>query len=251
MSLLDITTTIKFVKDRVEATTSAQESIATKWVWPLKTVAQWQADLNELDGSRDGNQPGTLPSLAHNAIAAHQFQAKQANDLANRYELIHIKTVQAVGVMRGRAMADRSHAAVVDELSARGDSNIAIEDEGAELLAAWKLEFGENFTPAPGNTYDGLRELFEGKTDAQGNVVTPSLRQLKDAMKTAAAATRKAEGVLNLLFTRLEDECVQWYAEAVQVFAEGTPEGDMIRTTVPTSDQYSPGHPKPANPAPK
>lgn len=42
---------------------------------------------------------------------------------------------------------------------------------------------------------------------------------------------------------------VAWYADATRVFADGTPEGDMIRGTIPTT--YDPAPPPttpPANP---
>jgi hypothetical protein len=232
---LDISTSIAFVKDRTEKTTAAQNAVATTWVWPGKTVAQWQADLLDLDGVRDGTDPGTTASLANLALAADKALANKSGLLGTRLDTLHAKTVQAVGIMRARTLANPEHRPVVDELSARGDSQRAIEDEGGELLAGWKLDFGTDFEPAPGNTYTALRELFEG------SATVPTLRQLKSDVKDARALARKATGKLNLLLSRLEDECVQWYGEAILVFGAGTPEGDMIRGTIPTSDQYAPG----------
>ena len=54
---------------------------------------------------------------------------------------------------------------VVDELSARGGSNRATEEEGEELPAAWSQEFGEDFIPSPGNTFAAFHDLFEGTAD--------------------------------------------------------------------------------------
>ena len=72
------------------------------------------------------------------------------------------------------------------------------------------------------------------------------LGTLKKNYKAALAKWRQSAGVLNVLFSRLEDECVAWYAEATKVFPEGTAAGDLIREQVPTD--YNP--PTPAPPAP-
>lgn len=143
--------------------------------------------------------------------------------------------------MRSRALADPTLRPVVDELSARGDSNRAIEEEGEELLAAWSQEFGEDFVPAPGNTFAAFRELFEG------SAAVPTLRKLKSNYKESVTKARRASGDFNALIIRLEDECVQWYAEATAVFPAGTTNGDLIRGQIPTN--YSPPTAAPAAPA--
>ena len=238
---LDISTSIEFVKDRTAKTAAVQATLAAlptgAWVWPLKTVAAWTADDEQLDGAK----PGTVAQVAK-AAGLEKQQAFSVLD--TRYTTLHTRTLQAVGVMRSRALADASLRPVVDELSARGDSNRAIEEEGEELLAAWSLEFGENFVPAPDNTYVKLKELFEG---AAAPVAVPTLRKLKTDYKEARARGRRAEGVYNVLISRLEDECVQWYAEATAVFPEGTTNGDLIRGQIPTS--YNPPTPAPAGSA--
>jgi len=245
---LDIETSIAFVKDRAEKTLAAQNAILAKWIWPLKTVAQWQADLSELDIARDGTESDTTPSLANLAALAEQAATKARTTFKTRLDTIHGITVQALGIMRSRAQKDASVRPIVNKLSARGDSQAGIEDEGGSLLAAWKIGFGTTFEPLPGVTFDGLRELFEGKKDADGNVLIPSLRQLKSDTKDAEAIDSKASGTVAALISRLEDECVSWYAEATEVFAAGTPEGDMIRGTIPTSDQYGNAAATPAAP---
>lgn len=241
---LDSNTSVTFIQDRFEKTLGAQTTLSSTYSWDYTVVpiAQWRADELNLDAARDGTEAGTTPSLAFLATQTGKGRTSKAGALDRRLATIHTLSVQAVGVMHSRALADAALRPVVDELSARGGTNRIIEDEGGELLAAWKLEFaGDTFTPAPGNTYSGLRELFEGKVDAQGKVVTPSLRSLKSDYKDSIAADRSAQGRLNALLSRLEDQCVVWYAEASAVFAAGTVPGDMIRATVPTSDQYAPG----------
>ena len=226
---LEISTSINFVIERTEKTSAVQNTLATlpvdPWVWPSKNSAAWTADVEQLDGAKSG-------TLAHKATAAATDKSIQFSALQARYKTLHTRTLQAVGVMRSRALADLTLRPVVDELSARGDSNRAIEEEGEELLAAWSQEFGENFVPAPGNTYAAFAELFEGTASV------PALRKLKSNYKESGTKARRAAGDFNTLIARLEDDCVQWYAEATAVFPAGTTNGDLIRGQIPTS--YSP-----------
>ncbi len=235
---LDISTSIDFVIKRTEKTSAVQTTLATlpaePWVWPAKSAAAWTADVEELDGAKTG-------TLAQKAKAAATDRSIQFAALDARYTTLHTRTLQAVGVMRSRALADPSLRPVVDELSARGDSNRAIEEEGEELLAAWSQEFGEDFVPAPGNTFEAFKALYEGSA----SVLT--LRKLKSNYKESGTKARRAAGDFNTLIGRLEDECVQWYAEATAVFPAGTTNGDLIRGQIPTS--YSPAATTPATPA--
>ena len=113
--------------------------------------------MEQLDGAKSG-------TLAHKSKAAATDKSIQFAALDARYGILHARTLQAVGVMRSRALADPTLRPVVNELSARGDSNRAIEEEGEELLAAWSQEFGEDFVPAPGNTFEAFQALYEGST---------------------------------------------------------------------------------------
>jgi hypothetical protein len=178
---LDISTSIDFVITRTEKTSAVQATLAAlptdPWVWPSKTTAAWVADVEQLDGAKTG-------TLAHRATAAVTDKSIQFAALDARYNSLHTRTLQAVGVMRSRALADLMLRPVVDELSARGDSNRAIEEEGEELLAAWSQEFGENFVPAPGNTYETFKALYEGA------VTVPTLRKLKSNYKESVPAKR-------------------------------------------------------------
>jgi hypothetical protein len=233
---LDISTSIDFVITRTEKTSAVQNTLAAlpteSWVWPTKTAAAWTVDVEQLDGAKTG-------TLAHQAKAAATDKSIQFAALDARYTTLHTRTLQAVGVMRSRALADPALRPVVNELSARGDSNRAIEEEGEELLAAWSQEFGEDFVPAPGNTFQVFTELFEG------TAAVPTLRKLKSNYKESGTKARRAAGDFNTLIGRLEDECVQWYAEATAVFPEGTTNGDLIRGQIPTS--YSPAAAAPVN----
>lgn len=246
---MDLLTSIDDLKTRVDKTRSVQTQIAATWLWPLKTVAQWDADSGALDKSVEG-------SLAQVAIEAHTAGESARGDLDTRLAAIHTQTVAVAGVMRVRAQRQPELKPVVDELSARADSRKGIEEEGAAVLSAWKLEFGgAAFIPAPGVTYAGFRELFYGRAANPGATppvtALPSLRELKDEYSDASTVDRREGGRLNARLMLVERDCVDWYAEATKVFVAGTEIGDLIRAEVPvSSDGDAPAPPPPAPPAP-
>jgi hypothetical protein len=247
--LMPLNTSIDFLKDRVDKTRSVQTQIAATWLWPLKSVAEWAADSAALDKSVDG-------SLAQVATEAHTVAEAARGDLDERLHAIHVQTVSIVGVMRARSARQPESKHVVDELSGRADSRDGIEKEGTAALSAWKLEFdGAALSAGPGVTYDGFRLLFHGR--AADNTVTPpitaipSLRELKELYSDKATLDRRETGRLNARLGALERDCQDWYAEATKIFVAGTEIGDLIRSEVPTSDDYSPSAPPPpAPPAP-
>ncbi len=234
---LDLNTSIDFLKRRIDATLSAQTSFATEWTWPLRTIAEWTVDSQQLDKSVDD-------SLASQAIAAHTRANSARGLLDARLATIHAQTVSVVGIMRVRAERSREHLPVVNELSSRGSSRREIEDEATALLSAWKEEFGIAFAPLPGITYESFHALFIG---AATTPTLPSLRDLKQALSDAATIERKKVGALSVLLNRAERDAQDWYAEALMAFPAGTANGDIIRA-IPTSTDYSPPS-TPANPA--
>ncbi len=246
---MNLNTSIDFLKDRVDKTRSVQTQIASTWLWALRTVAEWQADGMALDKTVEG-------SLANVADEAHTSAEAARGDLDTRLAAIHAQTVAVVGVMRVRMQRQPELKPVVDELSGRADSREGIEKEGAACLSAWKLEFGgAALVPGPGLTYAGFRELFYGRAadPAATPPVTalPSLRELKESYSDKQTIDRREAGRLNGKLATVERDCQDWYAEATKIFVAGTEIGDLIRSQVPTSDEYgTPGTPAPTPPAP-
>ena len=236
----DIETSRAFLKERTEKTRAAQATLSTDsaWTWALKTLAAWDADINAMDALVPG-------SLAKNALAAEVDMLAARGILDARFDLIHKYTLLTVGVMRVRAATLPGMRDTVDDLTARGDSRRAVEDEADFLLAAWEdweQQILTTFSPAPGKTLADYKIYLEGGLPP-GGAPLPSLGALKKSYKAALTKWRRTEGLLNALYSRCEDECVAWYAEATAVWPAGTAEGDMIRGQVPTD--YNPPTPAP------
>ncbi len=239
----DINTSQDFVKDRTEKTRAVQATLATDaaWTWPLKTLAQWDADIVSLDATVEGSLAKVTAGLKVNMLTARGL-------LDARFDAIHAATLLTMGIMRVRAATLPGLLLTVNDLSSRGDSRRAIEDEADDLLAAWEEweeQTGAPFVPAPNKTLAEYKLLLEGAAGA-GQDTNPKLGTLKKNYKAALAKWRRNAGLLNVLYSRLEDECVAWYAEATKVFPEGTAEGDLIRQEIPTN--YNPPTPAPPTP---
>jgi len=233
----ELSTSIAFLKNRVDKTLSTQEEIAPSWLWPVRTVAEWEADSLQLDQS----QPGTL---ARRAISAEAALEGARGALDTRLRELHRQCLIAVGVMRVRAARDASLVAVVDELSARGQARREIEEEASLLLAAWEEEFdGPAFTPGAGITFAGFEALIEGAPAAPAppEPAVSSLRQLRRTMDGKGTIFRREVGRVNALLQRVEKDCVDWYAEVTAVYAVGTEIGNLVRANVPTSSDYGSG----------
>ena len=235
MSLaLDIETSIAFVIERATKTTAAQVTVAGTWVWEPKNASQWSADLAQTDG-------GVPLTLAYIANRDHVLYENARGPLNARFTDMKARTKQVVALMRGKALRDRTLAPAVDELTSKANTWTSIEKEGEECLAVWATTFGgAAYVPLATNTYAKFKALFEGAAAAPGVPAVLALRALKTPYNEALATARVSVGRYNTLISRLEDECVQWYSDATAVFLEGTPEGDMIRSTVPTSTDYNP-----------
>ncbi|MDB6173905.1 MAG: hypothetical protein JWL59_3216 [Chthoniobacteraceae bacterium] len=226
---LDINTSIAFLKERVDKTLSVQTEIAPIWIWPLKSLKEWQNDSIQLDKSQE-------ETVAAKAISASTRMSSSRGLLDARLELIHSQTKLVVGVMRVRAERDPGLRDVVDALSARGDSRRSIEDEASALISAWKEEFaGPAFVPAPKITHDAFRELIYGVAANGKKQGIPSLRALKQDHSDKLTVERREVGRVSALLNRVERDAVDWYAEATSVFEEGTEIGELLRALIPTT----------------
>jgi len=225
--------TIGFIKDRAVKTISAAKQLANQWTWPELTPDQMQAALWAITG----NSSVTPPIIGQEEITS---AAKRRRDAAyGRWETqlgeLHRRTVQAVGMIKNKLRNDPALLAVVSGLSASSNSHKETLDEALALESAW-TNLLPAWSPTTTNTLAAFRVLRKQCAE-----------DLQSAFSDAHTEWRSEVTTLNAMADALEQSDEAWYADATRVFAVGTPEGDMIRSTVPTT--YSPSTTTPA-PAP-
>lgn len=213
---------IDFIRQRAQATRSAQDQLAPTWVWEGKTVVQWDAEVAAFEASMQ------------QAAAAEAERLAVRGSLDASLDTLHRRTMQGIALAKVKYQKDPVSFTQLENLTARGDSRMAIRDEALEWEAAWG-QLDDSWEPLPGNTFPAFQALR-----AQCATLTDDYAD-KNALWRAKAET------MNQLAAQLDEANVGWYAAATTVFPEGTAEGDMIRGTIPTT--YNPP-PPPAPPAP-
>jgi hypothetical protein len=170
-----------------------------------------------------------LTSAAEQAMLA----ARGAWDAA--LDQLHGWTVQGVGMAKARCRNDAAKSAQLANLSASASGRESVLAEALAWESAW-ASVDAAWVPLPGLTLAAFAALRKHANE-----------DLKTAHADARATWRKASARLGEMAGDLTDVSQAWYANATRVFPEGTPEGDMIRGTIPTT--YNPPPPAPA-PAP-
>jgi hypothetical protein len=227
--------TIGFIKDRAVKTISAAKSLASVWTWKKKTPDQMQADLWAITG----NSTVTPPIIGQEQIVA---DAKRARAGANgqwetQLNELHRRTVQAVGMIKTELADDPALFAVVAGLSASSNSTKETLDQALALESAW-TKAAPTWNPTTTNTLAAFGVLRKQCAE-----------DLQQAFSDAHTEWRKQVSTLNAMANAVEQSDEVWYADATRVFPAGTPEGEMIRSTVPTTYTPSTTTP-PAAPAP-
>jgi hypothetical protein len=223
---------IDFIKDRATKTISAAKELQTQWTWQEKTITDYQALLTGIVGDKDA----TPPKIGQEEIAS---QAEQAMKLARgawdtNLDNLHRRTVQGVSMAKNRHRANPANFAVLSDLSARGTSRAETLKEALAWESAW-AKIDPTWNPLPANTlaaFKALRKLCE--------------EDLKTAYADAFSDWRTKSECLAQLAAQLEDVNQAWYADATDVFSPQSPEGQMIRGTIPTT--YNPPADKPKTP---
>ncbi len=220
-----------FVKDRASKTISAAQQIAAAWTWQEKTIPQMQAALVAIIGDNTAMPP--VVGQEETASAAEQVMLAARGNWDVQLDILHRRTVQGVGMVRNKYRGDAAKLAVVGGLTARGSSRKETLDEALAWESAWS-QVDPTWAPLPANTLAAFKTLRNQCEEG-----------LRNAYSDAQSASREEVGRLAAVVAVMEDINVAWYADATRVFPEGTPEGDMIRSTIPTT--YTP---PPAPPAP-
>ena len=205
-----------FIRNRGGLTLIAQENIALVWIWFYKTVAEWTADLLAFD---------TQESVVG---AANTLVLSLQGTVDNTLDELHADTVQVLAMLRTKVdltSDDNEH--MVKMLSASGDSRPVIVQEGKDLAHGWEL-VDDAWVPVIGLTL----AVFKAKVEAASDDL--------DEYNKARAGLRSKIGAWNRIANTLNRDCMAWYNDATHVFVEGTPEGDMIRSIVPTTTDLTP-----------
>lgn len=201
---------VPFVKNRALASRHAQASVAGQWVWAEKSVAQWDSALTEL------NNLG-----AAERAASVELQTQAANwDVTLKGVERTARDVVRLG--RTRFRRDPARLALFKATRVRGGSRENIQQSGLEVLEVW-------------NQADVAWEPLPGVTAASFGAQLAIGTAQKGAYAEKFTAWREASAALMSKAEALDDDCVAWYSDATVRFREGTPEGDLIRSTVPTT----------------
>ena len=215
---------IEFIKARAIATLAAANAVASQWVWQEKTIAQMETQHQGITAQENLVGDANGPMLT----------ARAEWDAA--LDTLHVRTMQGVAMAKTRFRNNPVKLALVENLEARGDSRAAILREALEWEKAWK-QTEQTWSPMPANTFAAF-----------GTLRLQCLEPLQHAYKDKQSAWREASNILTELGRAMEDVNEAWYADATRAFVQGTPEGNMIRGTIPTTSDGSPPPPTPPTP---
>lgn len=204
---------LEFIQARLHATRDAQTEIAVAWVWEEVTVLQWNTRVTDFGTKKAAS--AAQEGVMLNARATFEDSITQLHDL----------TVTGLKMARVKWRNDAARKAILTTLSAAGDSRDGVENEAQAWAGVW-ASFDAAWVPTPGNTLAAFNTLL-----------TACLTQENTFQQERTQWREKAED-LNVFAAETDELCIAWYAAATTVFPVGTAQGDMIRSTVPTS--YTP-----------
>lgn len=120
---------------------------------------------------------------------------------------------------------DAARKIILSNLSADGGGRDTVQKEARAWAGVWE-SFDAAWVPTTGNTLVAFNTLI-ALSETQENTY-----------KKEHTKWREQAEEINMFAVVSEELCVAWYGAATVEFAEGTPQGDMIRSTVPTT--YNP-----------
>jgi hypothetical protein len=225
----------RFSIARATCTISAAKQLAGTWTWPEETPDQMQTQLESITG----NSSSTPPIIGQEEIADQAKRAYAGADGTWRAQLniLHQNTVQGLNMAKNKFRNDPASLAVLHGLHAGGNTPEKILSDALAWESAWN-QLAPTWNPTPTNTLVAFKTLRKQCAE-----------DLQTAFTDAGSANSEEAAKLEQMCSDLEDVNVAWYADATRVFPAGTAEGDMIRSTVPTT--YTPTATKtPPAPAP-
>jgi hypothetical protein len=204
---------IEFTLQRAVATRAAQTSLSPGWVWEEKTLVQWDTSITGLETQMETETDAEAEMIAKRGETDAAIDA------------LHSLTARSLRMAKNRYRNDPAKLAVFQNLRGDSGSRAGKIQDALEWESGWE-KTDALWVPLPGIT------LANFKTSRLAAIT------LLEAFAGKKAAWESADAVLDAQGRALSADCVAWYEAATTVFPEGTPEGDMIRSTVPTS--YTP-----------
>lgn len=191
-------------------------------------------ELSAITGNMSATPPVT--GQEETAGAAEQVMLAARGSLDSQLDLLHLRTMQGVAMAKNKFRKNPAAFSQIDNLTACGTSRSVTLKEALAWESAWE-NLAATWAPLPANTLSAFKTLRETCNE-----------DLQTAYAAAYAAWRKEAEKLSEMALALENSNVAWYADATRVFPTGTPEGDMIRGTVPTTYSPQTATPQPTTP---
>lgn len=204
---------IEFTRSRAQATKDTQASLIStvpNWVWSEKSLIKWGEDIDLLDL----------------AIAEESAKRTQWRNAAEQWQA----NINAIQVMtRDTASAGTYHfrndeikKLLFEGLATDGRSRADIYEQGLAARDAWE-EADADWTLSTTDTLTAFSGLLTGCLVKQA------------AHSAKFTAWRRASAALMNKARLVDEDCIAWYAAATRKFPEGTTDGDLIRSAVPTT----------------
>jgi hypothetical protein len=209
---------VAFKSERAQKTSETQSRLAAgingnpAWVWPRKTVVQWTADVTALDQLKSAE-----------VLKRTEWRNKAEAWDANLAQIQRItRDIRREGLVHFRN--DPVKLQSFDGLRTDARNRDDTYNQGDAARAAWQVA-DANWTFSPDIDLEDFAALL-----------TASIA-CRTVYNTAESAWRAASSALNFKADAVDQDSVDWYAAATRKFAAGTPEGDLIRSNVPTTSR--------------
>ena len=225
----------KFYVNRARLTIAAAQKVAGRWTYQEITIADMTTNLDVVVGNPDG----TPPVVGQDEIAtiADRVYAGAIGAWDTNLDDLHHRTQQALAGMKNKYRNDPANLAVVSGLVADGKSREGKLSEALACYAAWN-QLCATWSPSTTNTLTAFAALRKQCAE-----------NLKIAVQNADATMTEENAKLKALCAALEDTNVGWYDDATHFFPADDPDGQMIRSTIPTTYVPKPGKSPPTPPA--
>ena len=204
---------IESTLQRAQATKAVQTSIAATWTWDEMTLPQWDTAITSFVTQMETEQDAEADYLA------------KRGETEAAIDSIHSLSGRSVRMAKNRYRNDPAKLEVTNRLHNAAASRTGKLQDALEWESAWeKLE--PAWSPLPGVT---LATFKPQRLAAMG---------LLEGLTTKKTTWDAADEQLDAQGRALNGNCVAWYEAATTVFPAGTPEGDLIRSDIPTT--YNP-----------